>query len=371
MFLRTSLCLSLCLVLLPSIGAFAAPKKLAVPKTAAFAPVTVTRITWQGWPGSIRLSNGLVEAVIVPTIGRIMAFQFVGYPETNPIFVNKDWLGKTVAEADPTQWASFGGDKLWPAPQSDWPKHNVRAWPPDQTFDGDPEIAELLPDGVRLTTPNSVAFAAHATRTITLHPNQARLYIAQTLWKDPDAASPETLPTGLTPEQGGRLGRDGFPLGIWSITQTRGDETVFLPLSSFGKFPLGYIPMGDPGTVVPSELFTVQGGTLRIVRDTHGTHKVGTDSGAGWIASLYSNDVLFSLHEPYQAGASYPDGGLPLEIYTNDNPAYVEMELLGPLTSLTHGNKITHDIYWQLQRLPRVPKSVSDATALVTAAMHQ
>jgi hypothetical protein len=360
LFSRLALPLLSCLALLP-LNAAAAP---------AAAPVTVTRVTWHGWPEALRLSNGVVEAIVVPTIGRIMAFEFVGHPETNPIFTNPEWAGKTVADAVPTTWATFGGDKLWPAPQGDWPKHNVRAWPPDPAFDGDPEIAQILPDGVRLVTPNSTAFAAHATRTITLKPGEARLYIAQTLVKDADAANPETLPPGLTEEQAGRLRRDGFPLGIWSITQTRGDETVFLPLSSSGRFPLGYAPMGDPGTVEPAALFTAQGGALRIGRDTHGTHKVGTDSGAGWTASLYSGTVLFSEHEPYQVGAVYPDGGLPLETYTNDNPAYIEMELLGPMTPLTHGQKILHAIYWQLQRLPHVPKSAADAAALVTAAMR-
>ena len=124
-----------------------------LPLKADAAPVTVTRVAWHGWPEAIRLSNGVVEAIVVPAIGRIMAFEFVGHPETNPIFLNSEWAGKTVADAAPTTWATFGGDKLWPSPQSEWPKHNVRAWPPDQAFDGDPETAELLPDGVRLVTP--------------------------------------------------------------------------------------------------------------------------------------------------------------------------------------------------------------------------
>ena len=205
-----------CLAVLSANIAHAAPK-----------PVTVTRLTWHGWPGSLRLSNGIVEALVVPAIGRIMSFGFVGHPETSPIFVNKEWDGKTIADADPTTWAAFGGDKLWPSPQSEWPRHNVRAWPPDQTFDGDPETAQIVPGGVRLVTPGSVAFAARAMRTITMKPGQPRLYIAQALIKDPDAANP---PAPLPP-------RDGFPLGLWSITQTRGDGTVFLPLPTGGPFP--------------------------------------------------------------------------------------------------------------------------------------
>jgi len=341
---------ALLLFCLPALPASAAPKKPA----PVSVPVSVTRLTWHGWDGAVRLSNGVVEAVVVPSIGRIMDFRIAGRPETSPVFVNPDWAGKSVADADATTWAAFGGDKLWPSPQSEWGKHNARAWPPDQTFDGDPEVATVLPDGVRLTTPDSLAFAARATRTITLKPGEARLYIAQALVKDPDASGP----------------RDGFPIGIWSITQTRGDGTLFLPLGAGTVFPGGFISQGDAGDVPATPYFTKAGGLLRITRDQVKTHKVGTASAAGWAASLYGGDVLFSEHYSYTPGALYPDGGASAEVYTNAGAtAYIEMELLGPLAPLTHGGKLTHDLYWQLQRLPRVPKDGEDAGRLVGAAM--
>ena len=337
---------ALLLLCLSALSASAAPKKLT--------PVSVTRLTWHGWDGAVKLSNGIVEAVVVPSIGRIMDFSLAGHPETSPVFVNPDWEGKSVADADAATWAAFGGDKLWPSPQSEWGKHNARAWPPDQTFDGDPEVAQILPNGVRLTTPGSLAFAARATRTITLKPGEARLYIAQALVKDPDALGP----------------RDGFPMGIWSITQTRGDGTLFLPLASGGAFPGGFVSLGDAGDVPAAPDFTKTGGLLRITRDKVKTHKIGTASAAGWAASLYGGDVLFSEHYKDTPGALYPDGGMSAEVYTNAGAtAYIEMELLGPLGPLAHGDKITHDIYWQLQRLPRVPKDGEDAGKLVGAAM--
>ena len=262
----------------------------AAPKKPAPAPVSVTRLTWHGWDGAVRLSNGVVEAIVVPSIGRIMDFRLAGRPETSPVFVNPDWEGKSVADADPTTWAAFGGDKLWPSPQSEWDKHNARAWPPDQTFDGDPEVAALLPDGVKLTTPDSLAFAARATRTITLKPGEARLYVAQTLIKDPDASGP----------------RDGFPLGVWSITQTRGDGTLFLPVGAGAAFPGGFVSLGDAGDVPAAPDFTRAGGLLRITRDRAKSHKIGTASAAGWAASLYGGDVLFSEHYTYRPWRALP-----------------------------------------------------------------
>lgn len=341
---------------LAAASALALPVAAKPPAVPINSPsVTVTRLAYHRWPGALRLSNGLVEAIVVPQIGRIMAFQFVGHPETSPIFENKDWRGKTVADADPLTWATFGGDKLWPSPQSEWAKHNARAWPPDQAFDGDPENAQILPNGIRLVTPSSTAYAARATRTITLRPGQTSLYIAQTLDKDADAVDT----------------RDGFPVGIWTVTQTRGDGTVFLPLSASGKFPAGFTSLSGPGTTETPPLFTPGGGLLKIRRDVKVPHKVGTDSSHTWIASLYSGRILFSEREPYLPGALYPDGGLPVEAYTNGGAtAYIELELLGPLVPLMHGKRLAHNITWHLQRLPRAPKDSADARALVTAAMR-
>jgi len=347
--MRSPFFAALLLLCLPVLPVRAAPNN---------APVSVTRLTWHGWDGAVRLSNGVVEAVVVPSIGRIMDFHLAGHPETSPVFVNPDWEGKSVADADPATWAAFGGDKLWPSPQSEWAKHNVRAWPPDQTFDGDPEVAQVVPNGVRLTTPGSLAFAARATRTITLKPGEARLYIAQALLKDPDA----------------QAGRDGFPMGVWSITQTRGDGTVFLPLAAGGT-PPGFLVMGEAGDVPAAPYFTTSAGLLRVARDRAKSHKIGALMGAGaasgWVASLYGGDVLFSEHYAYRPGTLYPDGGAPAEVYTNAGAtAYIEMELLGPLVPLGHGEKTAHDIYWQLQRLPRAPRDGGDAGRLVGAAMR-
>ena len=369
----TRLVLSALLAVLPLAVAYAGP-----PRTAAKAPaVVVTRVTWHGWSDALRLSNGVVEAIVVPSIGRVMAFEFVGAPGTNPIFVNKDWTGKSVADADAATWAAFGGDKLWPSPQADWIRHNVRAWPPDQAFDGDPEIARVVPGGIRLITPVSTAFAARAVRVITMKAGQPRLYIAQTILKDPDAANPAVraappADTDSAEEQRvAREQRDGFPLGIWSVTQTRGDETVFLPLSKSLTFPRGFAGLdAAPVTTYIAPYFTAEGDILRILHDPKVGRKVGTSSPEGWIAALYSGNVVFSEHYPTPSLGTYPDGGAAAEVYMNPDPSYIEMELLGPVAPLSHSDKVSYNIYWQLGRLPRVPTSRAEAQALVQAAVR-
>ncbi len=94
--------------------------------------VTVTRIAYKGWKDALILSNGKVEAVIVPSIGRVMQFRFVG--EEGVFWENSEVAGQSV-NPESKDWINFGGDKPWPAPQSDWPKITSRGWPPPIGFD--------------------------------------------------------------------------------------------------------------------------------------------------------------------------------------------------------------------------------------------
>lgn len=316
------------------------------------AGVTVHRETFRGWPGSLRISNGIVEAVVVPQIGRIMLFQWVGQPDSDAIFVNSALAGKTGADFDSGTWANFGGDKLWPAPQSDWPRHTGSGWPPDRAFDGDPFQAEIVQDGVRLTGPWSKGFGARAVRTITMRPGEARLYIAQEL------------------ERNGEASASALPVGIWNITQTRGDATIFLPLGQGARGDAGYHMLpAQTDRLTPG--WSVVDGLLVGTRDPKLNMKVGSTAGAGWMGSLYAGDILFSEHYTYHPGGSYPDSGSTTEIYTNGGDlSYIEMEIMAPLVPLGADETSRFDVSWELTRLPHAPRDQADAARVVRAAME-
>ncbi len=320
---------------------------------AANPPVTVTPATYKGWPNAFRLSNGIVEAVVVPQIGRIMAFHLVGQPETDPLWNSASWDGKPLPD-DPATWANYGGDKLWPSPQSEWPKHQPSAWPPDLSLDIGPYQATIIKNGLRLTGPPSPHYALHIVREITLHPGKAELFLNNRFFKNSDAQGDASI----------------FPVGIWSITQTRGDETVFLPLALTGHFPgVGYTALGSDTITAPnwSEMDQI----LTVTRDPTQSTKVGTDNPAGWIAALYGGDVLFSEHFQPETQETYPDKNTNAQVYTNaGDDAYIEMELLGPLSMLKAGKTLTQHVSWRLQRLPHVPQDMTEARALIRAAMR-
>src|SRR5436190_16050259 len=94
---------------------------LLVPQNAA-ARVTVTRTNYHGWLEAYLMSNGKVAAVIVPGIGRVMQFGFVG--EEGVFWENRALDGQIVdghlAIWAAKDWVNFGGDKTWPAPEADW-----------------------------------------------------------------------------------------------------------------------------------------------------------------------------------------------------------------------------------------------------------
>ena len=106
------------------------------------SPIRVTRVDYRGWSGCVLLSNGLVEAVVVPAVGRIMQFRFAGAPD-GPFWENASLDGGRLHAPATSDWANFGGDKAFPAPQSDWPRLIRRSWPPPAGFDGLPMHAPI------------------------------------------------------------------------------------------------------------------------------------------------------------------------------------------------------------------------------------
>ena len=297
---------------------------------AHIAPVTVQQVTYHGWTDAVRLSNGLVEAIVVPQIGRVIRFQFVGQPQTDPIYEDPYWAGKTGADADLETWANFGGDKLWPSPQSTWPGGS---WPPDKAFDGDPFYAQPIPGGIRLLSPASAAFAARAIRSITMRPGQPRLYFAQELVKDPHAPKP-------------------FPMGVWTITQVRGSGTVTIPALPMPDQPKGFLSLSGTGVTDAAPYYQFDGRAVRITHDPTQSHKISVWPSAGTISLRYGSGLTFSEHfTPPAPGAPYATGEQPAEVYAGGGkPGYFELEVLGPLASLKAGESASLPVYWEISR---------------------
>ena len=284
--------------------------------------VSVTITNYRGWSDSYLLRNGTAEVVVVPQLGRIMQFGFRG--EEGVFWENQKLTGKAL-DCETAEWINFGGDKTWPAPEGDWSKITGKSyWHPPPAFDCMPLVAEIVAGDVVLTSPSDPYYGVRVQRTVHLDPMAPIL----------------TIRTSY--ERG-----EGRPLriGIWTITQLKDPAGVFASLN-------GQVDAVLLGKERPPTLTTVNGlASLR--RDASNPYKIGLQSGELlWIGS--KEGLLIT--SPRSFSGEYPDKGSSSEIYTNPDPwPYVELEMLGPLSTLRVGETISQTNRYQLFR--RVMKS--------------
>jgi hypothetical protein len=303
----------------------------------AFEPVGfLVRTNYRGWEGSILLSNGRVEAAIVPAIGRVMQFRFAG-EEDGPFWENRAMDG-IKPEPGSKEWGNFGGDKTWPAPQSDWPKLTPRAWPPPVAFDSMPVRATVDGLEVKLISAVDPHYGIRAYREISLALDRPVMTITTTY--DKVSGAP-------------------FRAGVWVITQLKDPVIACAVLPESGQFRGGYYRQSDE----PPANLKIADELLSLTRDPKASHKIGTEAGTlFWVGK----DATLRIDSARQLSGLYPDDGCSAEIYTNPNPlAYVELEMLGPLTKMVVGDKITQTSTYTLLRRTEVDPDLEVRKQLV------
>ena len=294
---------------------------LAAAVPAERGGVTGGRIDYRGWPGAYRLSNGTVELVYVPQVGRIMRYAYFG--GKNVLWENEKLLGQTP---DPQQaskeWVNFGGDKLWPAPQDRWGR------PPDPHLDGVAEEVRLL-GGNRLSATGQVSprSGIRFIREIALARSGTGVTLKNTL-----------VNVGARPVE----------WSVWEVAQVDDPEVACLPVHREGRFPAGYFQFKD--NPPDPALLTVRDGDVCLRRHPTRGAKIGGDSPAGWTSAMVGG-VRFQVSARYEPGREYPDGGCAQEIWSNPDPyRYMELELLSPLQTIPAGGSYSFTTRWRLER---------------------
>lgn len=297
----------------------------------------ISKTNYQNRP-AYKLTNGAVDAIIVPEIGRIMSFGKIGGP-------NLIWNTQTEQIAK-KGWKNYGGDKTWLAPQSNWKLfHGADNWPPEPVLDGEPLKAEVLSGGkLRLITGLS----------------QTGIRLTRTMYFDENGE--------FVIEQAARKER-GAPIkvGIWNVTQVVPGQAVFAPVATDSTYSDGtYI--WDGKKVDSAQL--VRPGLMKIVSSADGsTPKFGFDTPVAALASV--RDGVAWLQRSARPAGEYPDGkngnGFPTEIYTNGDPKmyYQELEFLGPLQTYYVGTAYTHTVRWSLHNLPSTDTDSPEVLATI------
>jgi hypothetical protein len=231
---------------------------------------------------------------------------------------------------DSNEWINFGGDKCWPAPQSGWPQSQGREWPPPVAFDSRPMAAVAEERGLTLTSIVDPGFGIQVVRHLEL-----------------DAARPVMR---IRTEYR-KLRGEAVKVGVWSITQMREPERVCMLLPEQSEFAGGFIRLLE----AEPEKLRVEGRLLSLARRPSQNTKIGAQAASlAWVG----RSCVVRIDAEAGQGV-YPDGGCVTEIYTNADPlAYVELEAMGPLASLSVGGRIARTTVYTIQ-----PRSTPDPEA--------
>jgi len=137
-------------------------------------------------------------------------------------------------------------------------------------------------------------------------------------------------------------------VSVWTITQMREPERVFVPLREESKMVGGFVRLIE----TEPEGLQIKGGLLSLARHPAKCAKIGADATSMvWVGS--ASVVRIDAED---GPGEYPDGGCLVQVYTNPDPMpYVELETLGPLATMSVGDRIERTTVYTI-----MPRSASD-----------
>jgi hypothetical protein len=274
-------------------------------------------VEFAGWRDCIRLTDGAIELIITTAVGpRIISARRAD--GENLLWVDPATAGRTGGD----EWRSYGGHRLWLAPetlertyvpdngsvQRAWDGFTLRAWAtePVSGITKSMEIGGLEPGSVRVRhrIRNGGAAAIEvAPWALTVCADRGRAVVPQ----EPFRPHPDVL----TPAR---------PLVLWHYTDMSD------PRFTWGR---RYLQLRqDPGSTTKA--------------------KVGLYNHQGWAAYLRDGTALIKRY-PTDPARSYPDLGCNTELFTNES--MLELETLGPLVRLVPGGEAVHDEAWSIVRV--------------------
>jgi hypothetical protein len=285
------------------------------------------RIQYRGWNNAYRLSNGVVEVIVLADVGPRIIFYGFCNGENQLHEVPQD-AGLTLGR----DFRLYGGHRLWVSPEVErtyYPDNHPVAVSQHQSavrFTARPEDS---PPGTNLQKELEIELAATGSLVRIKH----RI-------RNHDAKSTTLAPWAPTMmRQGGRailplpprvaMDKDHYQpvgvLGIWSFTDFADSRwilgTEFIQLKQLSS------PAG------------------RFREQMSGVHNP-----AGW-GAYFRDGSLFVKRAPFVTGSQYPDFGCNFEVFTN--PEFLELETLGPVVELSPGSTVEHvETWWLFANVP-------------------
>jgi len=295
---------------------------------------------YHGWPNTYRISNGLIEARVVTDIGpRIIDLRAAG---GDNVLQPREGIGGTGED----KYVFRGGWRLWIAPERTETTY---------ALDNTACEASLIDDStLRVTAPPQPAAGIRKQVDVRLIADAPRLRITARIKNVSDHA---------------------LTYAAWSLPVLRPGGRAFVPLDVGAPTAFdavrrlilwSYTKIADPRYHFSDQLVEIDQAAVKAAapgqsgrRDDES--KIGVDSVQGWAAYLVDG-TLFLKRFPHQSGV-YPDGGAAIEVYSNHE--FLELENLGPLTTIQPGEEIVLPEDWWLFTGVTIPHASSEALSVL------
>jgi hypothetical protein len=281
--------------------------------------ISIEKISYQGWPNSWRVTNGEVELVVTGDVGpRVMRYGFAGGQNFFKEFAGQ--MGKT-GEAD---WQPRGGHRVWIAPED-----IVKSYAPDNA----PVGIQVQGDAIVCTGPIEAVTGMEKKITIRMSPTGSAVELMHEI-RNAGAEPYRLAPWVLTMFAQGGAGIHGFP--------PRGTHPEMLePTNPLAMW--AFTHLDDPRWRLSRKYLV-----LRQDPKNSNPQKLGTYNRHTWGAYLLNGELFVKRYEAVAPAAAYPDFGCSFETFTNAD--ILELETLGPLTTLAPGQSVSHIERWTAHR---------------------
>jgi hypothetical protein len=288
--------------------------------------VKIEMIADRGWKNNLRMDNGSAELIVTLDVGpRILSYRLAGEPN-----VFKEYAEQMGGSGE-SEWKIRGGHRQWTGPED-----HTRTY----ALDNGPVAHRQIENGVvRFTPAPETAYGLQKELDIRLAGAGSRVTVVHRY------TNLGTTPTDLA------------PWGV-SVMAPWGVEVIPLPAKrphpsspknarSAADYAANqllavwpYLDFQDPRWHFGSKFITLRQDPAR------GPTKLGLAHKLGSVGYL-NRGTLFVKWFEYREGQFYPDDGVNLETFTNED--MLEIETLGPMIALDPGQSVEHTERWELK----------------------
>ncbi|MBA3470586.1 MAG: hypothetical protein H0T53_13190 [Herpetosiphonaceae bacterium] len=286
-------------------------------------------VQWDGLE-CVALRNSAVALLVTRSVGpRVISVGLADGPNILAALPDAQ-----LACPDVGPWTFYGGHRLWVAPEVP-----ARTYLPDDH----PVAIEQSGRALSITQPADASGIQKSLR-ISL----------------PEAAAPIVVVDHALLNHG----RWPVECAAWAITQLPPDGTALIPQTQSRVDAAGVLPNRTlalwPYTDVTAPELLWGNRVIRLRGPlASGPLKLGWPNHDSWLGYAHG-DVLFIKQARYAPGSAYYDQGSSSQVYANAR--FMELETLGPRTTLAPGATLTHREVWSLY--PTRLADVSEAGVL-------